>query len=484
MTVGLTILTFILISRDNWERFLLRLLNIYWVNLEQYPCPLQVLSVSEEGDELLENLTFNELKLGDKIEIINALCDYRLWCDDAADALRDFPLEEIRLESIGKDTQGYEYWYFSGTRLFKAKRELIDEQILREQQISKLGYKLVELKKCRILKEREEKEKEKEERAKLEALKEKEKLNALKKREEQEAKRKKQSKIVQSLPPRTGLRERRSSTLSNTNTNDTKSVSTPQRQTRQSNPPPKVTRSTVRSDNSKQKTQATKPEPPKLDTESDIIDEIEKLQVSLDERKAAWSIACESLEEWEEFSTRFNNTKSTNERYLSSHLNQEILPKIRNIYNKKIAEARKKEKELIFSLASRRTSSRITCRRAQEEEEEKKAQLIEEELRRKKIEAEARLKAELEREVRQRKNKTLFDEERVENNGEEARYSLRTQPSYEQPSYEYDGIIHPDKMVEFYEAIELGGYFSSLLLILGNETHNSKLTTIIDYKFF
>lgn len=448
-----------------------RIVDSNWVELEHHPSPFRVPIISQDGVELTKNLTFNELPLSDKIDLFYALCDYRLWCEDAADALKDFTLEELRLESIGKDSQGYEYWYFSGTRLFRENKELSQDIIIRKKRIKELEYDLIELEKNKIFREQEEKRRAELEKTRQLAAEAREARLAAKQQEQAANKRKKQSTPI--LPPRTGLRERRSSATSNNNdslqsrTQSTRSKQVKQQQQQQPNEQlqpsaAKRAKNSRYNDNSNEKNST--PDLPKKLPEEECKDELERLTITPEDRAEAWCIQCESLEDWESFVARFEKTKSTNEKYLYSYLNEHLLPDIRAIYAKKIAEARRKEKELLLSLASRRVSTRIISKRAQEEEEERQAQIHEEEMRRKKVEAETRLRAELEREMRARMNRFVVNggtsstcsDDGV--NGEEeltSRYNTRHVQQYHSSSDDFEGIIHPDKLSEFYEALEL-----------------------------
>ena len=455
------------------------MIDVNWVELEQCPSPLSVPIISPHGIELSKSLKFRELPLSDKIDVFSALCDYRLWCEDASDLLKDYPMEELRLESIGKDSQGYEYWYFSGTRLFRENIEVSQDLICRKKRIKELEYKLIELGKVRILKEQEEKKKAELERAKQLANEAREaRLAAKRQQQEQEATtslsatKRKRGCNTPVLPPRTGLRERRSSAAGNNN----ESPATPSRTLRSRAKPPdpsteeassqraqKVTRNGARNSKQapKEKTQPTTPEGPKKSPEEECREELETIAIKQEERNEAWSIACESLEEWENFTKKFEKTKSTNEKYLSKHLVEHLLPHIQGIYAKKAAEIRRKEKEIMLSLTARRVSTRIISKRAQEEEEERQAQLREIEIQKKKTEAETRLRAELEREMRAKRNRFVVNGDPCTTQSEDVdntagRYNLRQpQNDTHDNASEFDGIIHPDKLAEFYEALEL-----------------------------
>lgn len=464
------------ISHNNWENYLHRIIDTNWVGLENHPSPFEVPLVSQDGVVLTKNLAFNDLPLCDKIDIFYALCDYRLWCEDAPDSIKDFTLEELRLESIGKDSQGYEYWYFSGTRLFRENKELFQDILLRKTRIKELEYKLIELEKTRIAKDQEDKRKAELEKAKQLAA---EARLAAKKQQEMKAssnsRAKKQPTPV--LQPRTGLRERRSSAASNALNSPQQVSSAPTTRSRLSKASSTPTPSEI-PDASRQQSNSTRnqpsrnskakdirydskkaPLPSKKSPEEECREELETIQISQSDRNEAWCIACESLEEWEAFAIKFEKTKSTNEKYLSAHVNEYILPHIRAIYNKRANEAKRKEKELLLSLTSRRVSTRIISKKAQEEEEERQAQIHEAEMRHKKADAEARLRAELEREMKVRQNRLFTNdlpemEQDGEDNSTNTRYNLRQQQNFPD-SDEFDGIIHPDKLSEFYEALEL-----------------------------
>lgn len=451
------------ISPANWENYLGRLIDLNWVELENCPSPFHIPIISPEGIELTKNLSFNELPLSDKIDVFSALCDYRFWCDDAAELIKDYAVEELRIESVGKDSQGHEYWYFSGTRLFRENKDLSQDLIFRKKRIKELEYKLVELERARILKEQEDKRKAELERAKQLA-------NEAREARRQDAKtnntnnRKKAKTSTPVLPPRTGLRERRSSAASNNNDTPARTLRSRAAKQQSSEPPtPQSQQKTTRgsrnnkSNEHSDSNKAPSPELPKISPLEECKEELEKLAIKPEERTEAWRVCCESLEEWENFVAKFEKTKSTNEKYLSNYLNEYILPTIRAIYAKRAAEVKRKERELLHSLATRRVSTRIISKRAQEEEQERLAQIRDAEIQKKKAEAELRLRAELEKEMRAKKNRFVINGETSsacsENGDDSARYNLRQhQESYD---LDFDGIIHPDKLCEFYEALEL-----------------------------
>lgn len=373
--------------------------------------------------------------------------------------LKDFTPDELRLRSIGKDSHGYEYWYFSGTRLFRENKDLTHDIILRKKRIKELEYKLIELERDRIIRIQEEKRKAELERARMLATEAREARIAAKRQQEQETS-KKRKYAVNTLPPRTGLRERRSSATSNNHdasigrASSTRSKQqSKQQSTEQQHQSTRKSGKTSKLDRQDETLELS--DRPKKDPEVECREELQSLIITPEDRAEAWRVECDSLEEWENFTSKFEKTKSTNEKYLLAYLNQELLPKIRAIYARRAAEARRKEKELIMSLTSRRVSTRIVTKRAQEEEEERQAQIREAEVRRKKIEAETRLRAELEQELEARRARPATNGNTSISSHENDELQDPQQLLPPSPSHEFDGIIHPDNLSDFYEALEL-----------------------------
>ena len=68
------------------------------------------------------------LTLRTKVEILKELCDYRLDAIDVPELLRGYPGDQLRIDPVGFDDEGMSYWYFYGTRLYKAAPNLLKEK--------------------------------------------------------------------------------------------------------------------------------------------------------------------------------------------------------------------------------------------------------------------------------------------------------------------------------------------------------------------
>ncbi|XP_013786866.1 cat eye syndrome critical region protein 2-like [Limulus polyphemus] len=100
------------ISSQNWEEQLRDLFQQKWVVEERrfHPFPLET--------------SFASLSLRTQVEIVHALCEYCLDVEDVTDALKGLEADHLRAQSLGRDGEGNEYWYFYGTRLYKETKTL------------------------------------------------------------------------------------------------------------------------------------------------------------------------------------------------------------------------------------------------------------------------------------------------------------------------------------------------------------------------
>ena len=75
------------------------------------------------------------------MEILKELCDYRLDAIDVPELLRGYPGDQLRIDPLGFDDEGMSYWYFYGTRLYKAKPNLLKEKGEEGEEVGDEGEK-------------------------------------------------------------------------------------------------------------------------------------------------------------------------------------------------------------------------------------------------------------------------------------------------------------------------------------------------------
>ncbi|XP_033095578.1 bromodomain-containing protein DDB_G0270170-like [Anneissia japonica] len=101
------------INSSNYDKYLRDIMKHRWEMEESRVNPLNS-----------EDTTYHSLPTLSKVELLHALCDYRLDAEDVSDLLKGTVGEHMRIEPLGSDSEGAKYWYFYGTRLYKETKKL------------------------------------------------------------------------------------------------------------------------------------------------------------------------------------------------------------------------------------------------------------------------------------------------------------------------------------------------------------------------
>nr|XP_033183972.1 serine/arginine repetitive matrix protein 2-like isoform X1 [Bombus vancouverensis nearcticus] len=136
------------ISTFNYQMFLRRLFR---KKCQEYKCE----------NPFNTDVDFELLPLRQKVEILRALCDFRLDAEDVEQSLGNLDSDSLRVEPLGHDRKNSAYWYFYGTRLYR--EDYIDtSNSISHKQKSKPRDKKRKRRRNRVAKEEEEEEEKKE----------------------------------------------------------------------------------------------------------------------------------------------------------------------------------------------------------------------------------------------------------------------------------------------------------------------------------
>lgn len=119
--------------------------------------------------------------------------------------------------------------------------------------------------------------------------------------------------------------------------------------------------------------------------------------VPLDKLKEAWTLICETEEDWINLTDSFRKSKLAAEIEFYNVLSNNFLPRITEIFREKEKLREKETKKKLIELLPRRLSSRVQIKKLEKEEEDKKRQEEFEERKRRGAEAGERRKREEDR---------------------------------------------------------------------------------------
>jgi len=94
------------VTNDNHMQFLQDLLN------HQY---------GEEENPMLGMSSLQEVPMRTKVEILYNMTNWRMELQDTSKLTKNVDLKEMRINPVGKDSEGNVYWYFCGTRLYRER---------------------------------------------------------------------------------------------------------------------------------------------------------------------------------------------------------------------------------------------------------------------------------------------------------------------------------------------------------------------------
>jgi len=113
------------INNNNYTTYLRQLIQtkIEEHEEEDWTGPSEIASPFEDDDTL-----FSELNIKEKVVVLSQLTQFRLEADDVPNKIKSVPVESLRLDPLGVDSDGVIYWYFYGTRLYKEVKKKRQEK--------------------------------------------------------------------------------------------------------------------------------------------------------------------------------------------------------------------------------------------------------------------------------------------------------------------------------------------------------------------